>query len=65
MNGSTTRSGKKSKDTLKQMKMQRQQPKAVRHCESNPKREIRSITGLSQEIGKSSNKQSEFTLKGT
>ena len=33
--------------------------------ESNPKSEIHSITGLSQKAGKSSNEQSNFTLKGT
>ena len=32
---------------------------------SNPKREIHSITGLSQIIRKRSSKQSNFTLKGT
>ena len=33
--------------------------------ESNPKREIHSIKGLSQKTRKSSNNQSNFTLKGT
>ena len=40
-------------------------PKSVKHRESNPKKEIYSITSLSQKIRKSSNKQSNFTLKGT
>ena len=40
-------------------------PKSVGHRESNPKREIHSITGLSQIIRKRSSKQSNFTLKGT
>ena len=37
------------------------------HWESNPKREIHSITGLSKKNKKrkSSNNQSNFTLKGT
>ena len=37
----------------------------MRYWESNPKREIHSITGLSQKTRKGSNKQSNFTLKGT
>ena len=40
-------------------------PKSVGHWESNPKREIHSITDLSQQTRKSSNKQSTFTLKRT
>ena len=59
------RSKKKSKDTLKQMKMRTQLSKSVGHWESNPKKEIHSITGLSQETRKNSNKQSNFTVKGT
>ena len=64
MNGSTTRSRKKSKDTLKQIKM-RPQPKSVEQRESSPKREIHIITVQSQETRKSSNTQSNFTLKET
>ena len=55
MNGSTTRSSKKSKDTLKQMKKRTQSPKSVGPWESNPNREYYSITGLSQKTKKSSN----------
>ena len=47
-------------------------PKSVGHWESNPKRETHRITGLSQKKNnkqkkarKSSNKQSNFMLKGT
>ena len=47
------------------MKMRTQYPKTEEQGESNPKREIRSITGLSQKTRKGSNKQSNFTLKGT
>ena len=65
MNVTTMRSRRKSKDTLKQMKMRIQQSKSVGQCESNPKREIHSITGLSQETTKISNKKSHLTLKGT
>ena len=39
--------------------------KSVGHKKSNPKREIHSIAGISQKTRKSSNKQSNFTLKGT
>ena len=48
MNGLTMRSRKKSKDTLKQIKTRHNNPKSVGQWESNPKREIHSITGLSQ-----------------
>ena len=67
MNGSTTRSRKKSKDTLKQMKMRNKNPKPVGHRRSNPKRESNSITGLIKKNTprESSNEQSNFTLKGT
>ena len=56
------------KDALKQMKMRTQQSKSVGHWESNPKREIYSITGLSpkkKKERKSSDKQSKVTLKKT
>ena len=39
--------------------------KYVGHWESNPMREIHSITALSQKTRKSSNKQSNFTVKET
>ena len=39
--------------------------KSVGHWESNPKRGIHGITGLSQKTRESSNKQSNFTLKRT
>ena len=39
--------------------------KSVGHKKSSPKRKIHSITGLFQKTKKSSNKQSNFTLKGT
>ena len=39
-------------------------PKSVVHSESNPKKEIHSVTGLAQKTRKSSNKQSNFILKG-
>ena len=42
------RSRKKPKDILKQMKIGHNNSKSVGHWESNPKREIHSITGLSQ-----------------
>ena len=40
-------------------------PISTEHRKSNPKREIHSIIGLSQKTRKSSNNQSNFTLKGT
>ena len=48
MNGKTMRSRKKLKDTLKQMQMKIQQSNICGTQESNPKREIHCITGLSQ-----------------
>ena len=45
------------------MKMRTQLSKSVGHWESNPKKEIHSITGLSQETRKRSNKQSNFAPK--
>ena len=65
MNGLTMRSRKKSKRTLKQKKMRTHNPKSGGHWEKSPKRQIHSNTGLFQQIRKSSNKQSNFTLKGT
>ena len=38
---------------------------SVGHWESHPKRKVDNITGLSQKTRQSSNKQSNFTLKGT
>ena len=55
---------KKSKDTLKQMKMRTQQPKIIGHSKSSPKRKIHSITGLPQEMRKISNEQPNFSFKG-
>ena len=55
MNGSTKRSRKKSKDPLKQWKCQHTNPKSVGHWESNPKREIHGIAGLSQKTRKNWN----------
>ena len=40
-------------------------PKPVGHWETNRKREIDSITGLSQKTRESTNKQSNFTLTVT
>ena len=41
------------------------QNQSMRHSESNPKREIHNNPGLPQETSKSSNKQSNLTLKRT
>ena len=41
------RSRKKSKDTFNKWKWGHNNPKSVGHWESNPKKEIHSITGLS------------------
>ena len=65
MYGSTMRSRKKSKDTLKQTKMKTQQSKICGHRKNDPKREIQSITGISQVTRKSSNKQPTYILKET
>ena len=43
---------KKSKYTLKQMKMREKSPKSVGQSKSNSKREIHSITSLTQESRK-------------
>ena len=56
MNGLTMRSRKKSKDTLKHMKMRMQQPKSMGHREHTPKKEIHSITGLFRETRQTSHK---------
>ena len=56
-------SGKKSKDTLKQMKKKTNQPNICGVRESNPKREIHSIIGLSQKTRKNSNNLTSH-LKG-
>ena len=78
MNEPKGRSKKKSKDTLKQMKMRTHNPTFVGHWESNPKTEIHNIKSYLQKTKtnkkrkkkhpktrKSSNKQSDFILKGT
>ena len=56
------RSRKKSKDTLKKLKGEQNNPKSLGHRESSPKGKIHSITSLSQDIQKISNKQSNFVL---
>ena len=65
MNGRTMRSRKKSKDTLKQMKLRIQQSKICGHWESNPKKEIHSITGLPKKDRNISNKQRNPTSMRT
>ena len=52
---------------MKQINWGYNNPKSVGHWESNPKRVIHSITGLSQKQTnrKGSNKQPKFTPKGT
>ena len=55
----------RNQDTLKQMKLWTQQSKSCGRLESNLKMEIHSIRGLSQKTRKSSNKQSNFIVKGT
>ena len=64
--------GRNQKITWNKWKWGHNNPKSVGHWESNPKREIHSITGLSpkkkkqkKKPRKSSNKQFNFTLKGT
>ena len=57
--------GRNQKIPANKGKWEHNNPKSVGHRQSNPKGESRSITGLSQKIRKSSNKQSNFTLKGT
>ena len=65
MNGLTLISTKNSKDTLRQMKMRTKHTKSKGQSKSSPAKEIHSITGLSQEIRKITNKQSNFTLKAS
>ena len=57
--------GRNQKIPWNKWKWEHNNPKSVGHWESNPKREIHSITGISQETRKNSNKPSNFTLKGT
>ena len=57
MNGSRTRLGKKSKTFWKQMKMNSQQPKPIRHSKGSPEREVHSNTGLPKKDRNTSNKQ--------
>ena len=51
-NKSETKSKKKSKYALKQMKMKTQQPKPMGHCKSSAKRKVHCNTGLPQETRK-------------
>ena len=55
MNSSTMRPREKSKDTLKQTKCEHNNPKSVGHRESNPKRDIHSITVLPKKQENNSN----------
>ena len=57
--------GRNQKIPWNRWKWEHNNPKSVEHMNSSPKREIHSITGLTQNEGKSSKKQSYFTLKGT
>ena len=57
--------GKNQKIPWKKWKWGCNIPKSVGHWERNPKREILNFTGPSQKIRQSSNKQSNFILKGT
>ena len=57
--------GRNLKIPWNKWKWKHNNPKSVGHWESNLKREIHRIRSLSQKSGKSSNKQSNFTLKGT
>ena len=47
------------------MKMKTQQPKPMGHCKCSAKEKVHSITDLSQETGKKSNKQPNSTPKAT
>ena len=55
MNGSIMRTRKKSKIPWNKWKGGHNNPKSLGHWENNHKREIHSITGLSQKARKSSN----------
>ena len=57
--------GRNQKIPWNKWKWEHNSLKSMGHRESNLQREIHSITVLSREIRKSSNKQSSFTLKGT
>ena len=57
--------GRNLKIPWNKWKWEHDNPKFVGPWESNPKREIHSITGLSHKTRKSSLRQSNFTLKGT
>ena len=61
MNGSTKRSREKSKVTLK-WKWEHSNPKSVGCGESNPKREIHDITGLSQKTRKKATQIDDLTF---
>ena len=62
--GQQGKQGRNQKIPWNKLKSGHNNSKSVGHWESNPKREIHSITGLSQKIRKSSNKLFNFTLKG-
>ena len=47
------------------MKMNIQQPKPMGHCKCSAKEKVHSITDLSQETGKKSNKHPNSTPKAT
>ena len=55
MNGLTMRYMKKSKVTMRQMKINIQCPKSMGHNKSSPERYAPSITGLLYEVEKISN----------
>lgn len=55
----TKRSKKKSKETLRQMKI-KNDPKSMRQSESNPRREIYSNIGLPQETNKKNSKKTIY-----
>ena len=63
--GQQQNQGRNQKISSNKWKWGHNNPKSGGHWEKSPKRQIHSNTGLFQQIRKSSNKQSNFTLKGT
>ena len=61
MNGSTVRSGKKSRSSWNEMTMNTQQLKTYGTQQGSPEREVRTNTGLPKKDRKISNKQSKPT----
>ena len=59
------RSRNKLKSIWKQMKMNTQQPKPMRHSEGSPEREVHSSTGLLKDYRQISNKQPNSTCTRT